>query len=173
MIAANQGAAWAPIRAALIACGVDRYSIDVRNVGEYRTAYPDAFPQSLRKGALRAVPTNDDWRIECDGQALGPALKRYERRVLVCSSGMVPKNTATALRLRERSALWKDISFEHVGDQWLIHVSSDHAAAAEFHGHAELGAVIRFAADHDFDWLVLDGDADHLPPESGLPRFEW
>lgn len=101
------------------------------------------------------------------------SLAPYARRVLTCSSGMIPKGTAEALRARDRGPLWDAITFEFVGEQWLIYVSSDGAAAAEALGHSALAGLLRYADEHSFDWLMLDGDAEYLPLQSGLPRFAW
>jgi hypothetical protein len=97
-------------------------------------------------------------------------LSLVTRRVLVVSTAMVPEHTAK--HLDENGIL--PLTVHDMGNGWHFWILGpeefDESTRAQ---HPELMALCKFARDRNYDLLWLDSDEYNLPPECGLPVFDW
>lgn len=101
-------------------------------------------------------------------------LKAVTHTMLNISTGMVPKGTGDALG-KGSGPLFDALAYVPFFEYgWIVFVPpAAHDGTneeVEELGHAELGALLRFARQHGFDYLKLDEGGLNL---DGFPTFEW
>ena len=100
----------------------------------------------------------------------GIDLSSHERQVLMVSTSMIPKHTADALS-SPASEINHSLSVEPWSTYgWIVCVPQEDACLS---AHQELYNLMQFAAERGYLYLWLDCDGDPLPPECGLPEFQW
>jgi hypothetical protein len=104
-------------------------------------------------------------------------LTAHTRKVLMLSTGHITQHTSevlTACSQARKGTVWAAIAFEAWAEYGWLMYAHDYVIDDEIaRSHPELLTIFEFARKHDFGYVWLDCDWETLPPESGLPVFEW
>lgn len=99
---------------------------------------------------------------------LGIDLTGYTGRLLNVSTAHIPYYTNDALT--NGSVEGVSVKEFHSGEAWLVYLNVDQTPDPK---HSDLAALIAFATQRGYDYLVLDADGDWLPAALGFATFAW